>query len=337
MNPFGVPVVDAHLDMAYNVENGRDLTLTADAIRRSEALNANQCMVTLPELARGDVAVAFATIYVRPSDFSGGPPTYEPPAIEQGHKQIAIYRKWEDEGLVRIIRDRRALESHMDAWPGDQKLGIVILMEGADPIESPDRLRSWWDEGVRMIGPAWSQTRYAGGSGRPGGLSVEGRELIAGMKELGVILDASHLAEEAFWQALEIGAHRLMASHSNCRALVSSDRQLSDDMIKAIGERDGVVGLVLYNGFIDPQWERGMAQTPFDALRPHADRIATLIGWDHIGVGSDFDGAIGLEETPEGFDTIADLWKMGDLAPEHARAGFLNGNWLRFLEGALPG
>lgn len=336
MNPYGVPVVDAHLDMAYNVENGRDLRLTAAEIRKAESLNANQCMVTLPELERGDVAIAFATIYVRPADFSGGAPTYDPPATDQANAQIEIYQTWEEEGRVRIIRDRSALQSHMSSWPNDRKLGIVILMEGADPIEDPGRLKSWWDKDVRMIGPAWSQTRYAGGTGRPGGLSPDGRELVASMKELGIVLDASHLAEDSFWEALDIGVHSLMASHSNSRALVSSDRQLTDEMIKAIGGRDGVVGLVLYNGFIDPSWERGKPQVPFDALRPHSDRISTLIGWDHIAVGSDFDGAIGLEETPEGFDTVADLWKMGDLAPKESVGDFLSGNWLRFLEKSLP-
>src|SRR5207302_11401583 len=120
-------------------------------------------------------------------------------------------------------------------------LGLVLLMESADSIEKPSDLTAWRAAGVRVIGPAWSRTRYAGGSKRPGGLTELGAELVARMADQGVALDTSHLAEEAFWEALEVGVHAVCATHSNARALVSTDRQLADEMIKAIGERGGVV------------------------------------------------------------------------------------------------
>jgi membrane dipeptidase len=336
VNPYGIPVVDSHLDIAYNVLAGRDLTLTAHGIRARENVNEKQCMVTLPELARGGVALAFSTLFIYPTGFVDDLPTYDPPAVDQALKQLEIYLRWEDKETIRIIRNRSDLEHHLATWPSDHKPGFLFLMEGADPIQDPSELERWWDRGLRMLGPAWSRTRYAGGSGRPGGLSEEGRELVAAMRDLGIVLDASHLAEEAFWEAVEIGVHRIDASHSNSRAIVPSDRQLSDDMIVSIGEHNGVIGLVLFNGFIDPAWKRGSDQVPLAALSVHADRVAGLIGWEHIGIGSDLDGGMGREETPRELDTIADLWKVAELAPAEAREGVLGANWLRFLAEALP-
>ena len=199
-------------------------------------------------------------------------------------------------------------------------------------------LPQWWADGVRLIGPAWSRTRYAGGTHRPGGLTGLGRELVARMADQGVALDTSHLAEEAFWEALEIGTHATLASHSNARALVPTDRQLSDEMIRAVGERDGVIGLNLYNKFLNPDWTRrgDHPEVTLADVRAHAERIAGLIGWERVGIGSDLDGGLGLEETPAELDTIADLRVVGDVAPEEHRDGVLGGNWLRWLRRTLP-
>ncbi|MGH2811528.1 MAG: dipeptidase [Actinomycetota bacterium] len=336
MNPYGLPVVDSHLDLAYNVLAGRDLTLTAHEIRARENVTEKQAMVTFPEMKLGGIALAFSTLFIYPKEFVEDLPTYDPPAPDQAMKQIEIYLRWEDEGRVRIIRGRSDLDSHLRTWQSDHKPALLFLMEGADPIERPEDLEKWWKRGLRILGPAWSRTRYAGGSSRPAGLSVEGRELVTAMRELGIVLDASHLAEEAFWEAVEIGVPRVVASHSNSRAIVSSDRQLTDDMIRSIGDHDGIVGLVLFNGFIAPGWERGSDPPPLAALSAHADRVAGLIGWERLGIGSDLDGGMGREESPLELDTIADLWKVGDLAPEASREGVLGGNWLRFLADALP-
>jgi membrane dipeptidase len=261
---------------------------------------------------------------------------------------------------VRIVRDRASLDAHLDAWTDDRKLGLVVLIEGGDSITSPDNLPEWWEAGVRIIGPAWSATRYCGGTRRPGGLTPLGADLVAGMRELGFVLDASHLAEEAFWDAIELGPGRMIASHSNVRTLVpggrliTGDRQLSDDMIRAIGDHDGVIGLNLFNGFLVAHWEASivgkliphlLAGPPaaggeadivtLDAVRAHAAHIAGLIGWDRVGIGSDLDGGLGVEETPAELESAADLRRVGEVAPPEARAGVLGENWLRFLHGAL--
>jgi membrane dipeptidase len=213
-------------------------------------------------------------------------------------------------------------------------------MEGADPIQHPDELEFWWSRGVRIIGTSWGRTRYAGGTEAPGGLTDMGRELIGAMKTRGVILDASHQSWEAFWESLEVGVHRIIASHSNAFALrPTTNRHLTDAMLREIGQRDGRVGLVLLNTFLEPRWNRLDRRTPVTLehqVKRMLEHSASVIGWDKVAIGSDFDGDFGAHETPVGLDTIADLERIGDLVPLEHRAGVLGENWLEFLRTALP-
>ena len=362
---LSTPIVDAHLDLAFNVLAGRDPELTAYEVRAAEEAERSgrpKCMVTLPELRRGGVAVAFATLFTGTTTYDGdGNGIYSKPPDEEARRQLDVYLRWEAEGKARIIRDRGSLASHLEAWRSDGVLGIVVLIEGGDAIESPAALPEWREAGVRIVGPAWSATRYCGGTGRPGGLTALGRELVQGLRELGMILDASHLAEEAFWDALEAGPGRIIASHSNARALVpggmiiGGDRQLSDEMIGAIGEAGGVIGIKLFNGFLVPEWEAAQIgrlltsllpgpvadgeitnRVTLEAVRAHAEHIAALIGWHRVGIGSDLDGGLGRDETPVELDTAADLGRIADAVPPGAGPGVLGENWLRFLADALP-
>lgn len=361
MTEARAPIVDAHLDLAYNVLAGRNYDLTPHEIRELEGRSAQKCMVTLSEVRRGDVAIAFATLFTGAYEYDDdGNGIYAEPPETTARNQLEIYQRWEHDGRVRIIRDRAALHAHLDAWTSDGVLGLVVLIEGGDSITSPDDLQRWWDDGVRIVGPAWSRTRYCGGTRRPGGLTAIGKELIVAMRELGVVLDTSHLAEEAFWDTVELGPGRMIASHSNARALVpggrllTGDRQLSDDMIKAVGELDGVIGINLFNGFLFQEWESVMLAkiipqalrgevlqmdvnpVTLDDVGAHAAHIAQLIGWERVGIGSDLDGGLGADETPAELDTIADLRMVADCVPESARAGVLGENWIRFLSKALP-
>lgn len=336
------PIVDGHLDLAFNATRGRDLTLSAHQLRALEP-TGDRATVTLPELERGGVALAMATLFAEPADSPLARPGtgYEAPEEAQrlALEQLAVYERWEAEGRVRIVRDRASLEAHLGRWQRDSRVGLVVLMEGADPIVSPDDLPAWWARGVRAIGPAWRGTRYSGGTGAPGALTPAGRELVAGMRELGLILDLSHMADEAIADALAAGAGRIMASHSNARALTPTDRHLTDDAIRAVGERDGVVGLVLYNKFLEPRWSREDRRVPVslaDQFRRHAEHVADLVGWERVAVGSDMDGGMGADENPVELDTVADLGRIAEFVPEGAKSGVLGANWLRFLRSALP-
>jgi membrane dipeptidase len=351
--PRDLPIVDAHLDLAENVTLfGRDLTRPVPEIRARENRATRQATVSLPALERGGIAVICAT--VTPgflaadvgADFEPRSALYHTPqeAEAQALTQIALYESWQRQGRVRLLRSVTDLDDHLPLWRHDRKPGLVLLMEGADPIVHVRDLPRWWGRGLRMIGITFGDTAYgrgvASGSATPkrGGLTAKGFALLDAMGELGYIWDISHLTDDGIWQGLERGFPRVCASHANVRALVQTDRHLSDDVIRAVAGRNGVIGLVLYNGFLDPGWtrDRSVVVTLQDQLRRHAEHIARLVGWDHVGIGSDLDGGLGREESPVEIDTVADLHRVGAAVPGEAREAVLSGNWLRFLRGALP-
>jgi membrane dipeptidase len=337
------PVVDAHLDMAGNVLGGRDYDLTAPEVRAAEQRERTSCMVTLRELERGNVAVTLGTLFVGTATFDDdGVGIYKTDPTESALRQLDVYLGWEADGKARIIRSRADLDGHMTAWETDGKVGVVILIEGGDSIETPDALPAWFERGVRVIGPAWSATRYCGGTRREGPLTDMGRELVAGMKELGVILDVSHMAEESFWQAMDVGYHRVIATHANVRAIVPThrpERHLSDEMLAALGKADGCIGVVPANAFLDDsEWgvDRSGPPLTLAAVKKHLDHMAAIVGWERVGIGSDLDGGFGVEETPVELDSAADLVKIGDVVAVDAREGVLGRNWLRVLSESLP-
>ena len=218
-------------------------------------------------------------------------------------------------------------------------------MEGADPIRTPSEAKEWFSSGVRIVGPAWQRTRYSGGTRSPGPLSPEGRELMREMENSGLILDTSHMAEESFFEALDLFHGCVIASHSNCRVYTPTDRQLSDEMIRVIMDRNGVIGTVLYNNFLDPDWEkRGKLKKDVNlaTVAKHIKHVCDLAGDKlHAGIGSDFDGGFGAESIPYELDTAADLQKLGPALSscgfsERDTANVLGRNWIRTLDRALP-
>lgn len=350
-----LPIVDGHLDLAENVTIfGRDLALTVAALRATEKRISRQATVSLPELERGGIAVACATVTagflaedLGPNDdFVPNSAIYRTAeeAEAQALSQIALYESWQRQGRVRLLRSVADLDHHLQLWRDDRTPGLVLLMEGADPIVRVTDLPKWWRLGLRMIGITFGDTIYgrgvAGGSAtfRQGGLTRQGVALLDAMAEQGFIWDVSHLTEEGIWQGLDRTFPRVCATHANVRALIPTDRHLSDDVIRAIGERDGVIGLALYNGFLDPRWreDRSIVVTLKEQFRLHAEHIARVSGWNHVGIGSDLDGGLGLEESPVEIDSVADLHKVGDAIPAEARAAVLSTNWIDFLRFALP-
>ncbi len=347
-------IVDGHEDLAVNALFAkRDVRLSVAETRAREreaaqAENADpqqgptgEAMIGLPELRRGGVGLVFATIFVFPRDVE-----------EMAQDGLAQLRYYDDLlnttaglHLITTKSELAALRAEWDAaaMPDDRPVGLMLLMEGADALRDPSELETWQRAGLRILGPSWRATRYAGGTGQPGGLTDLGRELLREMQRLGLILDMSHIAEESFWQALDIYSGPVIASHSNCRVYVPGDRQLTDEMIRAIAERDGVIGTVLFNGFVVEGWERDSdtAVTLDDVIR-HVDRVCQLAGSArHSAIGSDFDGGFGVESTPAEFDTVADLGKLAEALERHGYsqediAGIMGENWLRLLQRALP-
>ena len=218
----------------------------------------------------------------------------------------------------------------------NSKIGFLTLMEGADPIEKVEDLDEFHRRGIRIIGPAWNnKNQYASGSDSEDGLSEDGVRLIKRMNELGITLDLSHLNEKCFWEAIELTDLIPIATHSNARALTNHSRNLRDEQLKAISDRGGVIGIVLYNYFLKIR-----DKTPtLEEVFAHADYMINLCGEDHVGIGSDMDGAR-IEDFPRGLETIADLPKIAQYFLdkgylEERVSKIMSGNFLRVMQNNL--
>ncbi|ABF45410.1 dipeptidase [Deinococcus geothermalis] len=326
-------LIDGHLDLAYNAARGRDLTLPLAALRKADSVPNETATVTFEELRAAGVRVCFGTLFAVPAT-AASPQGYTSPAgaRAQALAQLDQYRRWEDAGWLRLLRRREEVAAHL-AQPGGP-LGVVLLMEGADPIRDAAELPFWVDAGVRLIGPAWGRTRYAGGTNAPGPLTAAGRELVTAMRDLGVTLDASHLDDAAFWEAAEIGP-QLVATHANSRAFVPGNRHLSDAMARAIAARGGVIGLVFLSSFIRAGWELSQPRAGLAELAAHARHYAALVGWAQLGLGTDLDGGFGREKAPAEVERYRDVRRFLAELPQDARAGVAGENWAHWLTHAL--
>ena len=354
-------VIDGHEDIAWNwLEFGRHPAEDVRAARERERNTAvegimGQRTTGLPQWITGRVGVILATLFVLPQQFTsayGNPcETYATPeeAHEKAWQQLEMYHSLARANRrVTVIENRQDLEAVVSPWlwpdaDSEPKVGFVLLMEGADAIREPSEVADWYERGLRVVGPAWSATRYAGGTGAPGPLTDLGRQLLQEMAGLNMILDLSHIAEEAYFEAVDIYGGRIIASHSNPRHFLPTDRGLSDEMIRRLAGRDGVVGIVPYNRYLKPGWQRGQARTavPMETVADAIDYVVQLTGnTTHVALGSDFDGGFGKESIPAGIDSIADVL---DIAEVLAVRGYgdadieqvMNGNWLRILRNAL--
>jgi membrane dipeptidase len=365
-------IVDAHEDLAYNILNfGRDYTRAAVETRRLEMVSGSAApahtgstLLGWPDYVRGQVAVVFGTLFATPIRRREGEWDKQSYAdYNQAHRlyqaQLDTYHKLSDEhpDRFRLISTRPDLEKVLAYWThageegptsGEEKpVGIVPLMEGAEGIRNPSELPEWWERGLRMIGPAWAGTRFCGGTREPGPLTDAGRELLDAMADIGFTLDLSHMDWLSARQALDMYPGPLIASHANAAALLpgyDGNRLLPDDVIRGIIARDGIIGVIPFCKFLDNDWKNGdrREEITLETLATHIDHICQMVGdARHAGLGSDFDGGFGLESTPAGVETIADLQK---LAPILAAKGYnneeiaavLGENWLRHLKLILP-
>jgi membrane dipeptidase len=358
-------IVDSHEDIAWNALTfGRDYTLPVAATRLREAgteipTHNGQTLLGWAEWLLGRVAMVFATLQAAPIRRQTGAWDSQCYAdSEQAHRlywnQLEFYHRLVDDhpDKFRLVLSRGDLEATLAGWEGDdlagRRVGLVLLMEGADAVRGPEELPEWYEGGMRILGPAWMGTRYAGGTREPGPLTADGHALLEVMADLGVILDLSHMAEPGMLEAFDRYPGSIIASHANSLALLPGypypERQLSDLAIQRLAEHEGVVGIVPYNRFLRAGWERpdGRTGLTLDHVVAHIDHVCQLVGdAAHVGIGSDFDGGFGLDAVPEGLDSVADLRFIGDRLGAHgfSRAevdAVLGGNWLRLLRRALP-
>jgi membrane dipeptidase len=353
---------DAHLDLSLNaVEFNRDLTMPLAEIRSLETEMRDhkgraRNTVCLPEMRKAGIGLCVATQLARVDHHAWSPiAAWRSPAQawSMTQAQLAWYRCMEEAGQMVQLLDPAAVQAHIARWQdalarGDGSheslpIGYILSLEGADSLVTVDYLHRAYQYGLRAIGPAhYGPGVYANGHDSSGKLNARGRELIREADRLGMILDVTHLCQDAFWEAIEIFQGPLWASHHNCRALVDDPRQLNDDQIRAIAARDGVIGNALDAWMVVPGWIRGktMPQESGATLAKavdHIDHICQLTGTTrHCGLGSDLDGGFGTEQTPMDVDSIADMARYGELlqargySAEDVR-GIQYGNFLRVL------
>jgi len=351
--------IDAHLDLSMNaMEWNRDLRLPVAEINQREKgmtdkPDREKAVVSLPELRNGNIGLVVATMiarYVAPDNPLKGWHSPEQ-AWAQTQAQLSWYNTMEESGEMVQIRDIASLEKHIQSWnsekAGDKKtIGYILSLEGADSMITVAHVERMYAGGLRAIGPAhYGPGRYANGTDATGKMKKNGLELLSKMESLNIILDATHLCDDAFWQALDHFNGAVWASHNNCRALVNHNRQYSDEQIKALIERDAVIGAAMDAWMIVPGWVRGES-TPkkmncnLDKLIDHIDHICQLAGNTlHVGIGSDLDGAFGREQCPYDIETIADIKKLPALLKNRGYTeqdinNIMYNNWLRFLKKA---
>jgi membrane dipeptidase len=324
-------VFDAHLDLAMNACRGRD-PLQPAAVQ--PVVENEIATVGLPDLRAGGVRHLCAAIFCEPS-FNGSVGYTDPEsAYAMARTQLAVYQQWHAAGEIQV-NGLRGDASAIDA---------LLLMEGADAIRTPDDLAFFTQAGLRVIGLSWIATRYAGGTGQPGPLTAAGRDLVGEIDRLNLIHDASHLAEESFWQLADLAARPIIATHSNCRTIVGSDpreRHLSDDMIRRIIQTGGMIGINFYDRFLLPADQFGQRRATLDDVVRHIRHVCDIAGdARHVGLGTDMDGGLGRQNIPIEIETSADLPKLHHALlaagfDEKAANGIMGENWAAFFDRVL--
>jgi len=353
--------IDAHLDLSMNaLEWNRDLRRPISEINEREKgltdkPDRGRGVVSLPELRKGNIGLVVATQigrYVAPDNPLPGWHSPEQ-AWAQTQGQLAWYKAMEEAGEMVQITDLQGLEKYLEFWNSrDAKpsvstpIGYILSLEGADSIVTIKHLERAYEYGLRAIGPAhYGSGRYANGTDATGKMGRLGLDLLKEIERLNIILDATHLCDDAFWQAMDHFKGHIWASHNNCRALVDHNRQYSDEMIRELLNRGAVIGAPLDAWMMVPNWVRGES-TPkemncnLDVMIDHIDHICQLAGNAlHVGIGSDLDGGYGREQCPYDLETIADLQKVPVLLSKRGYTAedienMMHGNWLRFLRKA---
>jgi len=324
-------IFDSHLDISMNaMELNRDQRWSVEQIRKSEKgmsdkPDRGRNTVSFPALREGRVGLVVATQIGRVVKPGGPIPGWYSQEQAWAHTQgqLQWYRSMEQIGEMKQITNAKSLNESLELWENPDEhspICYMLSLEGADSLISMKHLEQAYEDGLRAIGPAhYGQGVYANGTDSGGKLNPRGVELLRTMEHLDMILDMTHLNDDAFWHALDIYKGSIWASHNNCRKFVDHNRQFSDEMILELISRKAVIGLALDAWMMVPDWIRGESDpvkrnVTLDIMVNNIDHICQLAGNSlHAGIGSDLDGGYGTEQCPHDLDTIADLQKLPDL------------------------
>lgn len=338
------------------MEWNRDLTQPVADIRKREKgmtdkPDREKNTISFEEMRKGRVGLCVGTMiarFVKPDNPLHGWHSQEQ-AWAQTQGQLAWYHSMVEKGEMVQLKTKDELHRHISLWKNakatDQlPVGFILSLEGADSIINMHYLEKNYENGLRAIGPAhYGPGVYAYGTDAAGGIGQRGKELLKEMERLNIILDATHLCDESFWEALKNFSGHVWASHNNCRAIVPHNRQFSDGQIKALLERDAVIGAAFDAWMLIPGWERGKS-TPentgvsLENVVNHIDHICQLAGNSlHSALGTDLDGGFGREQCPKDIGTIADLQKIPGILKQRGYTekdidNIMYKNWIRFLD-----
>ena len=348
-------IYDGHLDLSMNaVHWNRDIRKTVKEIRDREKgmedkPDRAKNTVSLPAMRDGNVYLCNATLiarYVKPDNpLPGCHSQAQAWALIQG--QLAWYQQMIREGEMTLIHDRNTLSQHLTAIR-DQlpniPIGFLLSLEGADSMVSMEHVEIAYSQGLRAIGPShYGPGVYAQGTDATGGIGKKGKTLLRKMEELGIILDATHLCDDSFREAMDFYQGPVWASHSNARSLVAHNRQFTDEQLKELISRGAVIGAAFDAWMLTPNWIRGTSdpktmEVSLASVVDQIDYVCQLAGnANHSAIGSDLDGAFGKEQSPYDLETIADLQKIPDLLSKRGFSdtdisNIMADNWVRFLD-----
>ena len=295
-------ILDSHIDTPSQILRGRNV-----------GIDNPDAHVDFPKMKAGGITGAFFALYT--------PPETEPDAATRYAMEMlsATYDACDENP------DYAAMAFSPDDVAQNEQDGLISVfmgMENAAPIqESLSLLRTFYRLGVSYMTLTHNGDNAvadsAAESKRWGGLSPFGREVVAEMNAIGMMIDLSHASDQTFWDVIKLSKAPVIASHSSCRALCSHRRNLTDEMLKALGEKDGYVGINFYPYFLSDKYDEKKSWRPgVKEIVDHIDHAVSLAGIDHVGLGSDFDG---IEVTPEGVENIA---QIGEVLEEMRRRGY---------------
>jgi len=279
--------------------------------------------VDLPKIIAGGIFIQFMAVYVHQH--------YKPNlSLRRSLELIDTFLDIADD--PRFIHIKRTEDLNQLLSSG-KKIGLLLSLEGAEPIESIAILDVFFRLGVRCIGLTWNHGNLlADGCNGAGGLTPFGKEVVNKMSELGILCDVSHLSQASFWDVISIAKKPLIASHSNCHALCPHPRNLSDSQIKELAQTGGVISINFYPEFIG-------LNRDLDSIIKHIAHICELVGAEHVGIGSDFDGAEFSIPNLENASKLVNLAKGLEKNGFHKREieKIMGNNIINLLKNILPG
>ncbi|MXV92696.1 MAG: hypothetical protein F4Y70_05370 [Chloroflexi bacterium] len=350
-------IVDALQHIAPNaLQLGRDYASWAWLQRRAEKNpQAPPATASLRDNLLGRVALVFGSVRVWDESAQRLPAWARYTSRDlAGTQKIARWqldhyqRLADDNPQIRLVLSCQDLEEVLVSWQrqddiGSRLQGIVPLLQGAVPVSEPKQIEAWLEHGARIVAPAWGSNRYVMSAGEGGDLTLLGYELLEALAGYQALLDIAGLPERAAATALERYEGAIIASHTSVRRIVDHPHCLSDPLIQQLCQRDGVLGIMLYNQYLRRDWH------PSDPKRQVAlshwvdavDYVCQLLGSAaHVGLGSAIDGGYAYSSLPAEIDTSCDLWLLRAALAERGfsdddAAAILGGNMLRKLRESL--